>query len=93
MEVRLDYINGGYDHSLKASQLIVGGLAYGFNLMKKLSTLQNQGIEKIKRKIRRQNISERLKSIMNWKRGLYLVTSSWYWSTLGETIEISGCPS
>ena len=44
------------DHS-QASQLVVGGLAHGFQFVdEKLSILQNQNLSK-DQKIRRQNIS------------------------------------
>lgn len=76
--IRLDYIDG--DTIIpQASQLVVGGLAHGFQFVdEKIVYITESEIyqKKIKRKIRRQNISnaERLKIIMNWKKGTMLFT-------------------
>ena len=94
--IRLDYIDG--DAIIpQASQLIVGGLAHGFQFVdEKIVYITESEIyqKKIKRKIRRQNISnaERLKNYNELEKGDYVVHQvHGIGQYLGiETIEISG---
>ena len=95
-EIRLDYIDG--DSIIpQASQLIVGGLAHGFQFVdEKIVYITESEIyqKKIKRKIRRQTISnaERLKNYNELEKGDYVVHQvHGIGQYLGiETIEISG---
>ena len=94
--IRLDYIDG--DTIIpQASQLVVGGLAHGFQFVdEKIVYITESEIyqKKIKRKIRRQNISnaERLKNYNELEKGDYVVHQvHGIGQYLGiETIEISG---
>ena len=92
----MDYIDG--DAIIpQASQLVVGGLAHGFQFVdEKIVYITESEIyqKKIKRKIRRQNISnaERLKNYNELEKGDYVVHQvHGIGQYLGiETIEISG---